>query len=122
MQYSSTYLNRSRLSADHSLTGVKIVETVTSWKQLASSDSGRPKRLLAFWLLFVAILLFVGSLPFVDNYAQIGGLVFGMVSACIFLPYISFSCGGNWTLTSRKICLGLGIFFLVVLLLLCKDL
>lgn len=75
-----------------------------------------------FWLLFVAILLFVGSLPFVDNYAQIGGLVFGMVAACVFLPYITFSCGGNWTLRGRKICLGLGIFFLLVLLLLCKDL
>jgi membrane associated rhomboid family serine protease len=100
--------------------GVKIVETVTSWKQLqaSSSDSGKPKRQLVFWLLFVAILLFAGSLPFVDNYAQIGGLVFGMVAACVFLPYITFSYGGNWTLRGRKICLGLGIFFLVVLLLL----
>lgn len=107
-------------SAVFGFIGVKIVETVTSWKQLqaSSSDSGRPKRQLVFWLLFVAILLFVGSLPFVDNYAQIGGLVFGMVAACVFLPYITFSCGGNWTLRGRKICLGLGIFFLVVLLLL----
>ena len=101
--------------------GVKIVETVTSWKQLESSQAGRPKRQLAFYLLFAAGLIFVGSLPFVDNYAQIGGLVFGMVAACLFLPYITFSCGGKWTLAGRKTCLGLGIFFLVVLLLLCKD-
>ena len=39
---------------------------------------------------FVIILLFLGTFPFIDNWAHLGGLLFGVVSAVIFVPYITF--------------------------------
>lgn len=42
----------------------------------------------------------VGTLPFVDNFAHIGGLVFGIFAAMAFLPYITF---GRWN-RIRKAC------------------
>ena len=42
------------------------------------------------------ILLAIGTLPFIDNLAQIGGFLFGIPSAIIFLPYITFGKVDAW--------------------------
>ena len=41
-------------------------------------------------LVPIFIALMVGTLPFVDNFANIGGFLFGIPLAIIFLPYITF--------------------------------
>ncbi len=43
----------------------------------------------------------LGLLPFIDNFAQIGGFIFGVVSSFIFVPYISV---GKWD-RAKKLCL-----------------
>ena len=45
---------------------------------------------LAKLLVPIFIALMVGTLPFVDNFANIGGFLFGIPLAIIFLPYITF--------------------------------
>ena len=62
-------------------------------------------------MILIAVL--VGSLPFVDNHAQMGGLIFGMLSACIFLPYISL---GKWHERGRKIILFIAAPLLFILI------
>ena len=38
----------------------------------------------------VLLLLLIGLLPYVDNFAHMIGFVFGFLLAFIFLPYVSF--------------------------------
>jgi hypothetical protein len=62
------------------------------------------------------LLLVVGCLPWVDNFAHLGGLMFGTFLGFAFLPYISF---GKWD-RRRKIIqivvsIGLTIALFIVL-------
>ena len=41
-------------------------------------------------LLIIIFALLIGTLPFIDNFANIGGFVFGVPLAIVFLPYITF--------------------------------
>ena len=41
-------------------------------------------------LLIIVFALLIGTLPFIDNFANIGGFVFGVPLAIVFLPYITF--------------------------------
>lgn len=43
--------------------------------------------------LVVKFVLFlgIGTLPYIDNFAHIGGFIAGVVAAICFMPYISFS-------------------------------
>lgn len=43
--------------------------------------------------ILTAILLVIGCFPWVDNFAHLGGLMFGMLLGFAFLPYITF---GKW--------------------------
>ena len=43
----------------------------------------------------------LGTLPYIDNFSQIGGFIFGVLSSFIFVPYINV---GKWD-RAKKLCL-----------------
>lgn len=79
------------------LFALMTVELFQSWEVV-------PNRCWHLFKLLALILVgfVVGSLPFVDNMAQLGGFSFGLVSAVIFLPYVAF---GKWHARARKLML-----------------
>lgn len=62
-----------------------FVELLQSWQMIA-----RPLIALAKLFGIVMVLLIIGLLPYVDNFAHMIGFVFGFLLAFIFLPYVSF--------------------------------
>eukprot|EP00056_Hartaetosiga_gracilis_P001995 m.49501 g.49501 ORF g.49501 m.49501 type:complete len:478 (-) comp10866_c0_seq5:262-1695(-) len=61
--------------------GSLIVQLIESWSIIKSPCSA------LFKLVFViAISIVVGLFPFIDNYSQISGFVFGIVASFAFLP------------------------------------
>lgn len=63
--------------------------------------------------IVVVASLMIGTLPFIDNWSHIGGFVFGLVSAIVFLPYITF---GKWDLTRKCLLLVFAIPSLIIML------
>eukprot|EP00123_Amoebidium_parasiticum_P013877 comp22203_c0_seq2/m.32657 comp22203_c0_seq2/g.32657 ORF comp22203_c0_seq2/g.32657 comp22203_c0_seq2/m.32657 type:complete len:437 (-) comp22203_c0_seq2:121-1431(-) len=92
----------------YGLLSVLLIELFQSWQILL-----HPWK--EFFKLFVVIFfsLFIGTLPWIDNFAHMGGFLFGIPAAVVFLPYITF---GKWD-RRRKILLivvgavGLIVFF-----------
>ncbi len=70
------------------LMGANIVDVCQSW-QLQKA----PWQAFFKALVPLVLLLMLGTLPWVDNWAQLGGLVFGTLASMVFLPYITF---GRW--------------------------
>ena len=73
------------------LLAVLFVELFQSWQLI-----DRAWLELVKLLVPLVILLAIGTLPFIDNLANIGGLLFGIPSAIIFLPYITFGKVDAW--------------------------
>lgn len=90
------------------LLGLMAVELFQSWAVVPNKKTSLAK-LLA--LIFVGFI--VGSLPFVDNMAQLGGFSFGLVSSVIFLPYVAF---GKWHARARKLMLLISMPLLLVMI------
>lgn len=65
-------------------------------------------------IVITIFLLAIGTLPYTDNLANIAGFVFGLPSALIFLPYITFSKTGLWV---KRILLIICIPLLIVMFL-----
>lgn len=63
-----------------------IVEVVVNWKIYKS-----PILELAKLLLLVALLFLAGLLPWIDNFAHIGGFLFGFLTSFVILPHVNFS-------------------------------
>ncbi|CAH1258108.1 RHBDF2 [Branchiostoma lanceolatum] len=89
------------------LLGCACVELLQAWTLV-------PRALckLLTLLTVLTILLMAGTLPLVDNWAQLGGFVFGLLSALVFLPYIVL---GRWD-AQRKRCLVVFGFVMLVLM------
>ncbi|XP_070581229.1 inactive rhomboid protein 1-like isoform X2 [Ptychodera flava] len=62
-----------------------IVEVLQSWQLLEE-----PGKALLKLLGIIAVLLILGLLPWIDNFAAIGGFLSGILLAFTFLPYIHF--------------------------------
>ena len=62
-----------------------FVELLQSWQIIA-----RPFTALFKLCGLVLLLLIIGLLPYVDNFAHMIGFLFGLLLAFIFLPYVSF--------------------------------
>ena len=73
------------------LLAVTYVELFQSW-QIVENAWLELIKLIAI----TAFMLAIGTLPLTDNLAAIGGFVFGVPTAMIFLPYITFSRAGLW--------------------------
>lgn len=64
-------------------------------------------------LVIILISMLIGTLPYIDNWSHIGGLIFGVVSGIVFLPYITF---GKWDATRKKILLYICVPLLLLLM------
>ncbi len=61
------------------------VEVLQSWQILKN-----PCKALLKLLAIICLLFALGLLPWIDNYAHIGGFICGTFLSFIFLPYICF--------------------------------
>ena len=71
-----------------------FVELFQSWRIVPS-----PWWELTKLIFFTAIAFVLGTLPFINNFAHLGGFVFGFMSAILFLPYITF---GKWDFVRKR--------------------
>eukprot|EP00035_Acanthoeca_spectabilis_P004527 m.104688 g.104688 ORF g.104688 m.104688 type:complete len:730 (-) comp12614_c0_seq4:1134-3323(-) len=67
------------------LIGVAVVDLFQSWQVVE-----QPWSRAFTTLLHTAGYLMIGTMPFIDNWAHVGGFVFGIMAAIIFLPYLTF--------------------------------
>eukprot|EP00038_Savillea_parva_P010092 m.187851 g.187851 ORF g.187851 m.187851 type:complete len:615 (-) comp17209_c0_seq1:177-2021(-) len=67
------------------LIGVAVVDLFQSWQLVE-----KPWSRAGSTLMHTCGYLMIGTLPFIDNWAHVGGFVFGIFSAIIFLPYLTF--------------------------------
>jgi membrane associated rhomboid family serine protease len=88
--------------------GVMVVELFQAWPVI-------PRAWLQLLKLIgiIVFMLLIGTLPYIDNWSHIGGLLFGIVAGIVFLPYITF---GKWDGRRKKIMLFICIPLLVVML------
>ncbi len=56
----------------------------------------------------------LGTLPYIDNFTQIGGFMFGVLASFIFVPYISI---GKWDRVKKLCLLSIAIPLILVLFL-----
>lgn len=105
--FDPTNANTGSDPAVFGLLAVVCVELFQNWKLVQNPRWEATK--LGFFMI-VAFLL--GTLPFVDNYSHLGGFIFGILSAMIFLPYITF---GKWDFIRKRALLLIAIPVLFVL-------
>ncbi|KAG4091484.1 rhomboid-domain-containing protein [Neocallimastix lanati (nom. inval.)] len=63
-----------------------LLDLIQSWKLIIG-----PWKELIKMLFIIAFSLGIGLLPFVDNYAHIGGFIMGILTGLVLLPSIIFS-------------------------------
>ena len=88
----------------YGLLGVLLVELLQSWQVV---DNPGTELCKLMFVIFISLL--VGTLPYIDNFAHIGGFIFGILSAYLFLPYITF---GKLD-AGRKVCQIVMAFLLI---------
>lgn len=80
--------------AAFSLVGVLLVELMQSWQLLP-----HPWREAAKLTGVVLLFLLSGTLPYVNNFELLTGLLTGILSAMLLLPYVTF---GKWHVRRRR--------------------
>ncbi len=71
--------------------GCMLVDLLQSWQILPD----RWRQL--FWLVLqIVAFMLLGTMPYIDNWAHVGGLIFGILASIVFLPYISFGKWDKW--------------------------
>ncbi|KAL3083031.1 hypothetical protein niasHS_010833 [Heterodera schachtii] len=102
------------VGSEGGILGALIVNVLYNWDYLDN-----PLRALMFHLLIAVILLLTGFLPYIDNWAQLFGFIFGSLMALVVIPYFSFgSKGGDKRLlviTVASTIMALLLAFLLVL-------
>lgn len=78
-----------------------LVELVQNWQIIMQPEISVFK--LGIPMIF---LLLIGCFPWVDNFAHLGGLMFGILLGFAFLPYITF---GKWDRRRKMIQIGVSI-------------
>lgn len=73
-------------SSLYGIIGVQTVDLFQSWQIVED-----PYKALFQQMIMNIIVLGIGTLPQVDNFAHAGGFVVGVVTGIAFLPYIHFS-------------------------------
>ncbi|CAH1784653.1 unnamed protein product [Owenia fusiformis] len=94
------------------LLGVLLVELIQSWELVAN----RSFELFKLTNIFL-LLLFISTLPPLDNISHIAGTIMGCLSGIILLPYITFN---RWHVRRKRILIGVlsplvfGMMFIVL--------
>lgn len=90
-----------------------VVEVIKNWSLFSN-----PFIELLKLVLLICFLLLAGLLPWIDNFAHIGGFLFGFLTSFVFLPHINFDKEDRIAkLVTQIICGVLAIVLLVVLFL-----
>ncbi|KAJ3452315.1 rhomboid-like protein [Anaeramoeba flamelloides] len=72
-------------SSLYGLVGVLIIDLFQNWKTIPN-----PKKELLKLSIMIFVSLGIGLLPAIDNFAHVGGMIFGMLIGIILLPNIEF--------------------------------
>lgn len=70
--------------------GALIIDVLYNWKFLEN-----PRKALLVHIFIAVVLFLTGFLPYIDNWAQVFGFLFGCLLAAALIPYINF--GSNVT-------------------------
>ncbi|KAI6656391.1 Inactive rhomboid protein 1-like [Oopsacas minuta] len=71
-------------------------------------------RLLGVLVTIFLVNFILGTFPYVDNWANLGGFLFGIPSALVFLPYVTF---GKWDAVRKRIVLAVALPILIFMFL-----
>jgi len=92
----------------YGMLGVVSVDLFQSWQLIPRSERKRQTFSLLFLLL---IMLAVGTLPWIDNWAHVGGFIMGIAGGVGIMPYIHF---GKWDMRRKFVFKFLALAALVV--------
>ena len=94
------------------MVGVMLVELHQFWPSVE-----KPHLELAKITTLILVFLFLGTLPYLDNFGMITGLIIGMLCGIILLPYVTFR---RWQVKIRLIVVAVAVptLFLIMILLL----
>eukprot|EP00301_Raphidiophrys_heterophryoidea_P000078 c10043_g1_i1.p1 GENE.c10043_g1_i1~~c10043_g1_i1.p1 ORF type:complete len:577 (-),score=137.60 c10043_g1_i1:92-1795(-) len=84
--FDPTQISAGCSSSLYGLVGVQTVDLLMSW-QLVDHKAFQAARLI----ICLVLVLGVGTLPWLDNFAHVGGFFVGIVSGMAVLPYATFS-------------------------------
>ena len=93
------------------LIGVLLIELVQSWRLVQ-----RPLLELLKLSCLTMFCFISGTLPFINNFTLLGGLLVGFLQGTVLLPYITF---GAWTVRFRRLLIAIctpALFVLVAIL------
>ena len=106
----------------YGLLGVQLVELLQSWKLIDHPWLELIKLLINIIVLLGNTLLLgniahympvaLGLLPYIDNFANIGGFIFGVLSSFILVPFISI---GKWDRLSKLCLISISLPVIVIL-------
>eukprot|EP00301_Raphidiophrys_heterophryoidea_P026838 c9349_g1_i1.p1 GENE.c9349_g1_i1~~c9349_g1_i1.p1 ORF type:complete len:598 (-),score=107.25 c9349_g1_i1:469-2262(-) len=94
--FTTNFLSNGSSAAIYGMLGVETVDLFQTWQLFEN-----PWKMLPPLLLKLAIYLGVGTLPYIDNFAHVGGFLAGIVCGLVFLPYIVFGTFDGY----RKACM-----------------
>eukprot|EP00300_Choanocystis_sp_HF-7_P033086 c45377_g1_i1.p1 GENE.c45377_g1_i1~~c45377_g1_i1.p1 ORF type:complete len:543 (+),score=103.44 c45377_g1_i1:78-1631(+) len=101
----SNFPSTGASAAIYGLLGVETVDIFQTWQLIEN------KPLTLLMLAFkISIFLGIGTLPYIDNFAHVGGFACGLVTAIALLPYISFTKSDGL----RKMILQVGAYLGIV--------
>eukprot|EP00299_Pterocystis_sp_00344_P003356 c1392_g1_i1.p1 GENE.c1392_g1_i1~~c1392_g1_i1.p1 ORF type:complete len:560 (+),score=124.63 c1392_g1_i1:25-1680(+) len=78
-------LSAGASSSIYGLVGVQLVDIMQSWQVIENKT-----RVLVMIIVQLLLILALGTLPWFDNFAHIGGLIVGIVCGYAVLPYLHF--------------------------------
>lgn len=84
--FSPDSLSNGSSAAIYGMLGVETVDLIQTWRLM----DNRVTQVVGL-VVKLAVFLGIGTLPYIDNFAHLGGFVFGMIAAMCCLPYLSFS-------------------------------
>jgi len=82
-----------------------LLDLIQNWKLIVN-----PMKELIKMLIIIVFSLGIGLLPFVDNFAHVGGFITGIFSGLIFMPTIIF---GKWDLRRKRFLMVISIPILI---------
>jgi predicted PurR-regulated permease PerM len=100
--------------AQFGLLACLIVEVLNVWPMLK-----HPNRALLKLIVITLVLLLVGLLPWIDNYAHLFGFIFGFLLSYALMPYVSFGpYDRHKKIVLIWVCLLVSLFLFAVLVIL----
>eukprot|EP00301_Raphidiophrys_heterophryoidea_P025641 c8653_g1_i1.p1 GENE.c8653_g1_i1~~c8653_g1_i1.p1 ORF type:complete len:443 (-),score=94.17 c8653_g1_i1:408-1700(-) len=88
--FTPTSISAGSSGALYGMLGVVAVDLFQSWQLIPKHE--RLKQ-VASLVGLISVMLGVGTLPWIDNWAHVGGFIVGVAGGIAFMPYIHF---GKW--------------------------